>query len=100
MAFFIDGARLENQLVCGVAERMTKANKPFVMLTVCDDEGNSNQFSTSDPQTMAEVRNLRQGQHVNLVLVIAGGPNKQYAMISRRPNSVVLSDAAYNGTEY
>ena len=83
MAFFINGALLENQMVLGVQERTTKANKPFVMLSVADSEGNANQFSCSDPDTMAIIRTLNQGDHVDLRLTIAGGPNKQYAMVSR-----------------
>ena len=91
MAYFISGALLQNQMVLGVQARMTKANKPFLMLSVADSEGNANQFSCSDPDAMAIIRTLRQGDHVDLRLVIAGGPNKQYAMVQRGGDSVLVA---------
>ena len=93
MAFFISGALVQNQMVLGVQERTTKANKPFVMLSVADMDGNANSFSCSEPETMAVIRSLRQGQHVDLRLVIAGGPNKQYAMVARGADAVTVLDS-------
>ena len=89
MAFFLSGVRYDGVMVVGVREGRTKAGKPFLALTVADKDGNANSFSTTDPDTMHKLRALQQGDCIDLRLVVAGGPQKQYAMISREPNSVM-----------
>jgi hypothetical protein len=94
MAFFISGARLDHQMFVGRREGVSKNQKPFVTITVSDAEGNVNQFSTSDVSNMNLCRGLVVGDYVDLTLVIAGGPQRQYAMIANAPNSVRVSVAA------
>lgn len=89
MAFFLSGVRYEGVMVVGTRKGATKAGKPFVALTVADSDGNANTFSTTDPDCMQKLEALQQGDSVDLKLVVAGGPQKQYAMISREPDSVM-----------
>lgn len=92
MAFFFGNLRLENVLVAGVRQETSKkTGKQFVVINVCDSEGNSNQLSTSEPEQMREALALHQGDRVDLRIVCAGGPNRQYAMISRKPGSIMPS---------
>lgn len=93
MAFFFSGLEYSDVLVAGVRDGQSKAGKPFVTLTVVDADGNTNTLSTSEPDTMAYCRNLHQGDKVDLRIVCAGGPQKQYAMIARGAGSVKLRDA-------
>ena len=89
MAFFLSGVRYEGVMVVGTREGVTKAGKPFMALTVADKDGNANTFSTTDVECMAKLGALKQGDAIDLKLVVAGGPQKQYAMISRESDSVM-----------
>ena len=89
MAFFLSGVRYDGVMVVGTREGRTKAGKPFMSLTVADTDGNANTFSTTDESTMQSLRALQQGDLVDLRLVVAGGPQKQYAMIARESGSVM-----------
>lgn len=100
MAFFISGLQYEHCMVAGWREGYSKQNKPYVTLTVVDPDGNTNTLSTSEPQTMADVKTLVQGQIVDLTITVAGGPKKQYAMISKVPNAVRPAGAATSATGY
>lgn len=93
MAFFVSNAYLYNQMVASTREGVSKANKPYIELTVLDDDGNVNRLSTTDPQTMVAVRSLQKGDYVDLRVVLAGGPSRQYAMLGRG-DSVRISDAS------
>ena len=83
MAFFLSGVRYDGVMVVGTRNGTTKQGKPFMSLTVADSDGNANTFSTTDEKTMQVLKALQQGDVVDLRLVVAGGPQKQYAMISR-----------------
>lgn len=91
MAFFVSNALIEHQMVVGIREGVSKANKPYVSLSVSDDEGNVNSFSTSEPDAMAACRALQRGDYVDLRIVCAGGPQRQYAMIARNPAAIMPS---------
>ena len=93
MAFFFGGAQLYHQMFVGLREGVSKNGKPYVSITVTDDDGNVNQLSTSEPEHMQACRQLRQGQYVDLTIVCAGGPQRQYAMIAKAPLSVRVSDS-------
>ena len=92
MAFFFGGVQLYHQMFVGLREGVSKNGKPYVSITVTDDDGNVNQLSTSEPEHMQACRKLKQGQYVDLTIVCAGGPQRQYAMIAKAPLSVRLSD--------
>lgn len=92
MAFFFGGAQVYHQMFVGLREGTSKGGKAYVSITVTDDDGNVNQLSTSNPEHMAACRALRQGQYVDLTLVVAGGPQRQYAMIANAPMSVRVCD--------
>lgn len=100
MAFFISGAQLYHQMFVGRREGQSKAGKPFVTITVSDEEGNVNQFSTSEPNNMQACRNLAVGDYVDLTLVCAGGPQRQYAMIANAPLSVRVSNGSSNSVDF
>lgn len=100
MSFFFGNLKLENVMVAGVRSDVTKAGKPFSTLTVVDDEGNVNQLSTTEPQTMQELKALQTGDRVNLRIVCAGGPKKQYAMLARGAGSVEPADALPSNVGY
>lgn len=92
MAFFLSGLNYEGVMVAGWRDGVSKANKPFTTLTVTDNEGNVNTFSTSDPVTIEKVHALKVGYLVDLTIVCAGGPKKQYAMLAKGANSVRMHD--------
>ena len=94
MSFFFSNLQLNDVMVLGWREQVSKANKPFIILSVADSEGNANDVSTSEPETMASIRSLKQGDRVDLRLVCAGGPKKQYAMLARGSGSVMPSASA------
>lgn len=97
MAFFISGLQYEQCLVAGWRKGNSKQGKPYVTLTVVDPDGNTNTLSTSEPTTMAMVEGLVQGEIVDLTITVAGGPNKQYAMISKVPDAVRPSSRVATG---
>lgn len=90
MAFFFSNVLYDGVMVVGWRDGQTKAGKPFTSLTVADASGNSNQLSTSEPETMNVIHGLSQGDVINLRIVVAGGPQKQYAMIARGSESIQL----------
>lgn len=89
MSFFFGNLKLENVLVAGVRDGVSKQNKPFTTVTVVDADGNTNTLSTSEPDSMACLKSLAIGDRVDLRIVCAGGPKKQYAMIARGANAVM-----------
>lgn len=99
MSFFFSNLQLNDVMVLGWREQVSKANKPFIILSVADSEGNANDVSTSEPETMASIRSLKQGDKVDLRLVCAGGPKKQYAMLARGSGAVMPS-ASPSGLGY
>lgn len=101
MAFFLQGVEMNGVMVVGTRDGVSKANKPFASLTVADDAGNVNTFSTSDPMHINELHALQRGDMVDLTLVAAAGPEKQYCMIANEPGSVRVHDGASGvGTAY
>ena len=88
MAFFLSGLKYEGVMVAGWRDGISKANKPYVTVTVTDTEGNVNTLSTSEPATIDVIHTLKQGDVIDMDVVAAGGPKKQYAMIARGANSV------------
>lgn len=92
MAFFVGDAWVFHQMVAGVKEGQSKRGNAYVELTVLDDDGNVNKYASSEVSNMTAIRSLVKGDYVDLRLVLAGGPSKQYAMVSRKPNSVRVSD--------
>lgn len=91
MSFFFSGVKLDDVMYLGCREGQAKNGNPFVTLSVADSEGHVNDISTSDADSMRYVRSLSQGERVNLRLVVAGGPKRQYAMLERGPNAVQLA---------
>ena len=89
MAFFFGGLEYNDVLVAGVRDGVSKQGKPFTTITVVDREGNTNSLSTSEPDTINQLHMLQQGDRVDLKIVCAGGPQKQYAMIARGSDSVM-----------
>lgn len=92
MAFFLSGLEYRDVIVCGVREGTSKKGTRYVNLTVADAEGNTNNLSSSDPDNMDTILNLKQGERVDLRIVCAGGPQRQYAMIARGADSVRTRD--------
>ena len=96
MAFFFGGLDYRDVMVVGVRDGVSNKGKPFATLTVADKDGNSNSLSTSEPVTIDILHGLKQGDVVDLKIVCAGGPQKQYAMIARGNDSVIVkSNGAY-----
>lgn len=94
MSFFLQGVEMNGVMVVGIRDGESNAGKRFCSLTVADDAGNVNTFSTSDPVHINELHALQRGDMVDLTLVAAAGPQKQYAMIANEPGSVRVHDAA------
>lgn len=92
MAFFLSGLKYDDVMVCGVREGVSQKGVKFVTLTVVDIDGNTNNLSSSDPENMEYILKLKQGDKVDLRVVCAGGPQRQYAMIARGSGSVKLRD--------
>ena len=90
MAFFFGNLLYDGVMVVGWRDGQTKAGKPFTSLTVADVSGNSNTLSSSEPETMDVIHTLGQGDVVNLRIVAAGGPQKQYAMIARGSDAIQI----------
>lgn len=82
MAFFLSGVSYNDVMVTGWREGTSKQGNKYVSLSVCDKDGNSNNVSSSDDDTIRFIRGLKQGDRVNLKLVVAGGPKRQYVMIA------------------
>lgn len=91
MAFFLSPVKYEHVLFAASREGTSKAGKQFMTVTVVDDGGNTNQISTSNPDTMQVFRSCKAGDYLDLQLTVAGGPNKQYVMIANVPDSVMPS---------
>lgn len=91
MAFFLSPVKYEHVLFAAAREGTSKAGRQFMTVTVVDDGGNTNQISTSEPDTMQAIRGCKAGDYLDLMLTVAGGPNKQYCMIAKVPNAVMPS---------
>lgn len=92
MAFFLSGVSYDDVMVTGWREGTSKAGKQYVSLSVCDKDGNTNSVSSSDEDTIRFIRGLKQGDRVNLKLVVAGGPKTQYVMISHGIDAIYKCD--------
>lgn len=92
MSFHLPVALLRNQMVCGTRVGTSKSNRQFLSMTLVDDNGITNEVSTSDPDIIAYCQTLRQGDHVDLSVLAHGDRERQYLMISKVPNPVTLTD--------
>lgn len=88
MAFFFGGLVYPDVMVCGVRDGVSKKGVNYCTLTVVDKDGNTNDLSTSDPEQIQACHALMQGDRVDLRVVCAGGPKRQYAMIARGADSI------------
>lgn len=92
MAFHVPAALYPDVMVCAIREGVSKNGRNYLSMSISDTNGATNDVSTSDEATIAYCKTLKQGDRIDLWLMLHADQKRSYMMIANVEHNVTLRE--------